>query len=260
MKSELAVVGPNRIAIRHIGQDRPGGVHVVWGHGWGQSGRALLPLAESLGGFACSSVVDLPGFGDSPLPPATWGTAEYADAIAEWLKSDPSRCRFWVGHSFGGKVGIQLAARHPELLKGLILVASAGLPRKRSLPEQLRIFLRRNIFKAAKVFLSEGRQLERLRTRLGSADYRSAGPLRPIFTKVVNEDLTEIAALIRCPVLLLYGDKDRETPLDIGERLNQIIPGSKLIVLHGFDHYSVLSEGRHQLVRHILEFIKDNAK
>lgn len=260
MDSGSLAVGPDRIAIRHVGQDRADAVQVVWGHGWGQSGGTLMPLAESLGGFAYSSIVDFPGFGNSPKPPDTWGTAEYADAMAEWLKAEPSHCRFWVGHSFGGRVGIQLAARHPELLNGLILVASAGIPRRRSFSEKLRVSLRRYSFKIAKRFIAEGPRLDRLRSRLGSSDYRSAGSLRRILTNVINENLSESAALIRCPVLLVYGDKDSETPPEMGERFNRLIPGSKLIVLHGFDHLTILTEGRHQLVRHIREFMKGNAR
>jgi pimeloyl-ACP methyl ester carboxylesterase len=260
MNSELATTKLGDIAVQHIGQARTDGVQVVWGHGWGQSGKAMLPLAESLGAFACSSVVDFPGFGNSPLPPETWGTAEYADAIAEWLKGEPRGQRFWVGHSFGCRVGIQLAARHPELIDGLILVAAAGLPRKRSLPEQLRFFFRKYIFKTAKLFLAEGPQLDRWRNRLGSSDYKNAGPLRKILSRVISEDLSEPAARIKCPVLLIYGDQDNETPPNIGERLNRIIPGSKLTLLNGFDHHTILAQGRHQLVRLILEFMKDNAK
>jgi pimeloyl-ACP methyl ester carboxylesterase len=260
MSSQMLAVGPDRIAVRRAGHDRADGVQVVWGHGWGQSGSALLPLAESMGGFACSSVIDFPGFGNSPPPPDSWGTAEYADAMAEWLGSETSRSRFWVGHSFGGRVGIQLAARHPGLLSGLVLVASAGIPRKRSLFDKLRIVLRRSSFKTAKFILGEGPLLERLRNRLGSADYLNAGSLRRIFTRVVNEDLSEVAAHIGCPVLLVYADQDTETPPEIGARLNRIIPGSQLILLHGFDHHTILTAGRHQLVRHILEFMKGNER
>jgi pimeloyl-ACP methyl ester carboxylesterase len=61
-------------------------------------------------------------------------------------------------------------------------------------------------------------------------------------------------------VLLVYADQDTETPPEIGARLNRIIPGSQLILLHGFDHHTILTAGRHQLVRHILEFMKGNER
>jgi pimeloyl-ACP methyl ester carboxylesterase len=209
-----------------------------------------------LGRFAYSSLIDFPGFGNSPLPPHSWGTADYADAVADWLKSTSYGNCVWVGHSFGGRVGIQLASRHPGLLSGMVLIAAAGLPRRRSLPEKLRVLGRRYAYTAAKLLVPEGPRRELLRARFGSSDYRAAGPLRPILTRVVNEDLTAVARTVGCPVLLLYGDMDRETPPEIGERLNRVLPNSKLIVLRGFDHHTILLEGRHQVLRQILGFLE----
>jgi pimeloyl-ACP methyl ester carboxylesterase len=107
---------------------------LIWGHGWGHTHRALLPLAESLRRVAPSALVDFPGFGESPIPPGPWGTEDYADAMAEWLAGLGTTRRVWIGHSFGSRVGLQLAARHPELVQGLFLIAAAGLPRQRSPP------------------------------------------------------------------------------------------------------------------------------
>jgi pimeloyl-ACP methyl ester carboxylesterase len=256
MNSESVSSRTSRFAITHVGQEREGAIHVIWGHGWGQSSAALLPLAESLGRFAYSSLIDFPGFGNSPLPPQSWGTADYADAVAEWLKNTSRGSCVWVGHSFGGRVGIQLASRHPGLLSGMVLIAGAGLPRRRSLREQLRVLCRRYAFKAAKLVVAEGPRLEMLRARFGSSDYRAAGALRPIFTRVVNEDLTTVARTVQCPVLLLYGDMDRDTPPEIGERLHRALPNSKLIVLQGFDHHTILLEGRHQVLRQVLGFLE----
>ena len=83
--------------------------------------------------------MDFPGFGESPRPVAEWGTADYADASAGLLESLPNGHRIWVGHSFGCRVGIQLAARHSEIIDALFLVAAAGLPRRRSRLSQFRI-------------------------------------------------------------------------------------------------------------------------
>ena len=73
---------------------------------------------------------------------------------------------------------MQAGLRHPELLEGMVLIASAGLPRTRTPLERARIAVRHS-FKTAKRILKEGPQLDRLRSRMGSADYRAAGPLRP---------------------------------------------------------------------------------
>jgi pimeloyl-ACP methyl ester carboxylesterase len=94
--------------------------------------------------------------------------------------------------------------------------------------------------------------------RYGSADYRNAGLLRETFVKVVNEDLSEVAAGVTQPVLLICGESDRETPPNIGEKYAQILPDAKLHLLAGFDHFDILSRGKHQCQRLIDEFLGGN--
>ena len=245
-----------KFAVTQIGKPEAGRLHLVWGHGWGQSAAALAPMAETLKPFASSSLIDFPGFGNSANPPETWGTADYADAVAEWMRQLSAAKFVWVGHSFGGRVGIQLSARHPDLVSGLVLIASAGLRRKRTFSERLRLSLRRTAFKTARRFVREDEQLERLRQKFGSSDYRSAGAMRPVFTRVVAEDLTEQAKAIQCPALLIYGTKDTDTPPEMGHRLNALIARSELVLLDGFNHLSVLTAGRHQVVLRIRKFLE----
>jgi pimeloyl-ACP methyl ester carboxylesterase len=245
------------LVIKSLGDRQSGKPHLVWAHGWGQSGAALLPLAQSLAPFAGSALLDFPGFGAAPPPPASWGTGEYANLAAEWLRQSGQKDCIWIGHSFGCRVGLQLAAHYPDLLSGMVLIAAAGLRPRKNLLKSINTQLRIRAFKTAKLFLSS-EAVERLRKKMGSADYASAGALRPILTRVVNEDLTEEAKKVACPTLLIYGEKDRETPVEIGSRLQSLIPRSKLVVLNNYDHYSILSDGRHQLVRLIHEFMRGN--
>lgn len=236
---------------------RARGVRLVWGHGWGQSGAAFRPLAEALSSIAPSTTLDFPGFGQSPMPPETWSTAEYADATAAWIREQfEGEQVVWLGHSFGGRVGLQLAARHPRLLTAAVLIAAAGLQRRRSPAQRARIAIRRSFFKAAKRLLREGPQLDRLRARMGSPDYRNAGAMRPILSRVVREDLTDVARQVRVPTLLIYGRDDTETPPEFGERLHLLIPGSELTVLDHYGHLNILDEGRHQLALRIRRFLE----
>jgi len=232
------------------------GLVMFWGHGWGQSLYSLKPLAESLRGVKKHVLIDFPGFGKSPVPEKVWCTEEYADAMAEVIRTQSAGPVIWAGHSFGCRVGIQLAARHPELISGLCLIAGAGLPRKRSLWQKLYFGARVKLFKFLKKFIPLGLSQDWLYTKFGSADYKSAGPLRQIFVKVVNENLSAVAASVKCPTLLIYGSKDTETPPEIGERLSRIIPQSELIIMDDFDHYTILSKAQHQVVHRIHHFLK----
>ena len=225
--------------------------HVIWGHGWGQDRRAFVPLATSLARTAHHTLIDFPGFGDSPLPPGDWDTADYADALAEWLAGLPRGRRIYVGHSFGCRVGLRLAARHPGSIDAMVLVAGAGLKRRRSLLERLRIGLRIRMFKALKLLERLGVDVSARKARYGSADYRNAGAMRPIFVKTVAEDQTDVAKKIRCPVSLIYAERDTETPPEIGERLAALIPGASLKIIPGLDHHTILTDGAPQVVHEV---------
>ena len=87
---------------------------------------------------------------------------------------------------------------------------------------------------------------------------RRAAPraLRPILVKAVGEDLSAAARAVGVPAVLVYGDQDRETPPELGVRFKNLIPESQLYVLRGFDHWNVLTEGRHQLLQRLGEFVE----
>jgi pimeloyl-ACP methyl ester carboxylesterase len=236
---------------------------IVWAHGWGMTRAAFRPFADTLAGRAAHILVDFPGFGASPVPPAHdkeggWTTADYADAMADLIKQYRSVKKIiWVGHSFGCRVGIQFAARHFDLVDGLFLVAGAGLPRKRSLLQKANHWSRVYFFKLMKnLTRMVGGDVEALRKKFGSPDYRNAGPMRGIFLNVIRENLSAQAAQIKCPVQLIYGASDTETPPEIGERLHKIIPQSTLTILPDQDHYSLLDSGQHVVVKKLADFME----
>lgn len=257
MTDETITLGEGAAMVAdHLGAVQPGATHFVWAHGWGQSGAAFRPFAESFARLGASTVLDFPGFGRSPVPPAAWGTADYADAVAGWLRTLPPARRIWVGHSFGCRVGVQIAARHPGLLSGMVLIAAAGLKCRRTPWQSLVLKARVYAFKAAKLFTPEGPARDRLRARFGSADYKNAGPMRAVFIKTISEDLTDVAPGVSCPTLLVYGREDRETPVEIGERLAKLIPAARLVVLDGYEHNDILTRGQHQAANEIRKFLE----
>ena len=226
-----------------------------WGHGWGQDHKAFMPLVQSLQAFGAHTALDFPGFGRSPRPQGRWSTADYADAIAAHLKESGQAPIIWIGHSFGGRVGVQLASRYPELIKGLVLIAGAGLKRKRSPLKSLYFKARIALYKFLKKLIPLGLSQDWLQSKFGSRDYKSAGDMRDIFLKVISEDLSAEAAKINAPTLLIYGENDSETPPEFGKRYNCLIKNSTLHILSGLDHYSVLGSGRHQVANLLQGFI-----
>ena len=226
----------------------------IWAHGWMQSHSTLLPLAQSLEKIGSHFLLDLPGFGASAAPNNVWSSKDYADDAAAWLKTLPSGKRIWIGHSFGCRVGIQLAANYPELIDGLFLVAAAGLPKQRTLLQQIKFKTRIYTYKGLKKLIPLGLNEDWLRNKFNSPDFQNAGDLRPIFLKIIAENLTEVAQQVHCPVHLIYGANDTQTPPDIGRRYAKLMPKAVFSLLPGYDHYTILTEGMHQVSHQLREF------
>ncbi len=247
-------------AYAESGQSDDNAPLVFWAHGWGQTHQGFIPLLETLRPMARHIAIDFPGFGDAPDPPEDWGTEDYADAIAAWMKAQNMPPVLWVGHSFGCRVGIQLAARHPECVAEMCLIAGAGLKRKRPAHQKFYFYSRIRLFKLLKNFIPNGTFKNKIMRAFGSADYNNAsGVIRKIFVRVVNEDLSDIASDVACPVHLIYGENDIETPPEFGKRYAELMKDAKLHLLSGQDHYSVLQDGRHPVIKILHGVIKGSS-
>ncbi len=221
------------------------GTPIVLLHGWGGQIASFGPIPSILGSRFRVVAVDLPGFGSTPLPATPWGTFDYAHCLALFLrKCDLAPCTL-VGHSFGGRVSLALAARHPDLVNKLVLVDSAGIVPRRGPRYYLRVWT----VKATRRVLSLpvlGRIREPVLSRLyrlaGSSDYNAAQDtiLRAILVKVVNEDLRRLLPEIKAPTLLVWGDRDQDTPLADGRLMERLIPDAGLVVFEGAGHFSYL--------------------
>ena len=220
-----------------------GGRPVLLLHGWGANAAAMRPIFDALRPDHAVYALDFPGFGQSPLPPAAWGVGEYAALAIAFLDSLGVSKADVVGHSFGGRVGIKLAAKWPDRVERLVLVDSAGVP-PTATPGRaaLRAGLRagRAILSAPGLGTLKEKAEAMARDRLGSTDYRSAGPLRETFVKVVAEDLRPYLPEIKAPTLLVWGENDQDTPLADAKAMESSIPDAGLVVLKGAGHFSYL--------------------
>lgn len=236
MFAELAGV---RVYYEVAGAGKP----VLLLHGWGARAAAMRPVLDVLQADHAVYALDFPGFGQSALPPTPWGVGEYCRVVVELLEKHEVGRAAVIGHSFGGRVGIKLAAEHPELVEKLVLVDSAGI---RPAPSARQRLLGPAV-RGGKVLLGAlsrvglGEPVERLaRERLGSADYRAAGPLRETFIRVVSEDLRPLLPRIKAPTLLIWGERDEETPVADARTMEREIPDAGLVILEGAGHFSYL--------------------
>ncbi len=229
-------------------------------HGWGQTMGSLWGLGDLFSKSRKVYLIDLPGFGKSPKPPEDWDTEGYARCILQFMEEHKIEHADILGHSFGGRIAIRLAKLAPQRLNRIILINSAGLQRTIQGKALVRSKIAKTSAQVCK-FLDRSFGLSTFQEwhvpRFASRDYRNAGELKNIFVKTVNEDLSDIAKNIESPVLLLWGEKDAETPVEIAKRYADLIPKSTLVVLPGKDHFPFLNEGAHLCAYHILKFFDD---
>ncbi len=100
----------------------PGAPRIVCLHGVRNHGRHFAPLAARLSGYHVLAP-DLLGHGDSPWEPP-WDIERHLDSIVETVGARES---VLIGHSFGGRLALELAARAPKLVPKLVLLDPAIL-------------------------------------------------------------------------------------------------------------------------------------
>ena len=205
--------------------------------------ESVKPITQCLSRSHTVFALDFPGFGQSQHPPATWGVFEYASWVSGFMKVAQCPTAHFIGHSFGGRVAIVLAAQHPHLVDRLVLVDCAGIKPKQTLRSQMRVRLFKILRKVVQL-VPPPRWRDSFRTALnshfGSADYRAAGAMRPIFVRVVNQDLRVLLPNIQAPTLLVWGEKDEDVPVTDGMIMAQEIPDAHLEILAGAGHFSYL--------------------
>jgi pimeloyl-ACP methyl ester carboxylesterase len=237
--------------------------HLVLLHGWGASRESLRAIGGLFQTTYRVHLLDLPGFGDAPPPASDWDTARYADLVEQWLAARVDGPFVLLGHSFGGRVALRVAARRPSQLRGLVLMGVPGLPA----PVFSRVRFRRSAVRGLRRILALVRPLSGPAplawhtARFGSRDYLAAGPLRPILVRVVNEDLTESARKATCPALLIWGSDDTETPPALAYRYQRLMDGrASVVILPHKDHHLYTGTGAHLCAFLIRRWLPDHVE
>jgi pimeloyl-ACP methyl ester carboxylesterase len=115
------------LAYQDINPDSP---PMLFVHGWGCDHTALAPQAEFFRRSHRVVSVDLRGHGKSDAPHQDYTMAAFADDLA-WLCTELALTKpVVVGHSMGGNVALELAARYPGIPASIVLIDSLVLPRQ----------------------------------------------------------------------------------------------------------------------------------
>ena len=221
---------------------------VVILQGWGTDLGVYDSVASSINEKYRVVQFDLPGFGGSDEPREAWNVDAFADFFCKFMEALEIKKAILIGHSYGGRVIIKLAAREslPFEIDRIVLIDSAGVLPKRSFSQKMKIRrykILKKILNLKLVYFLFPELIDDWRSRQGSADYRNATPMmRNCLVMAVNEDLTPLLPKIKQETLLIWGDKDTATPIGDAKIMDEMIPNSGLAVIPGTGHFSFLEQ------------------
>lgn len=230
------------------------GVPIVFLHGFGNDGRTWFPFFSALRHNRELVSVDIPGFGRSDLlrgddPTPSW----YAHRLSFLLQDFVVR---WgqppivVGKSMGGMLAGLVAAREPNLVRALILVAPAGIETPRKSPfwteweatgrnmllpenpaeydEMIRLLYERRVrvpgFVRRVVFREISARRDHYRWIFERLLAEGYDPLGGQLDKIVS------------PVVLLQGEHDRIVDPSVGRVVADRLRGARITMIPGCGH------------------------
>jgi 3-oxoadipate enol-lactonase len=238
-----------------------GGDHRVFGLAQRHFGQRFRTLALDARDVGRSD-----RFGDS------YTTAEMADDVAAWLETIDAQAAHVVGHSLGGLVAQELALRHPQLVKSLVLAsthARADAWRKALIESW--VMLRRQLaiglftqatlpWLVAPAFYGNKSQVEGL---IRFAEQNRWPQDAEAFARqahaAVEHDARDRIKQIHVPCHILVGELDLVNPPRVAVQLTEGLVDSRMVVMPNIGHLPHIEQKTlfHQELEHFLERVSN---
>ena len=250
---------PSGLHVHYRDQGNPRGPVLVLVHGFSASLHTWEPWIQQLGGHYRIITLDLPGHGLTRAPKDyKASTAACVDVVADTTADLGVTSFVLAGNSMGGGVAWSFALRHPDRLKGLVLVDSAGWPHEQAGAKSPLVFklLR---YPVARAIMRDIDTSSLIASGLKSAFVDQSLVTDPMVQRYVDlgraaghrdillalqtsrvpmspAQTTALLNTIKVPTLVMHGDQDALIPVEDGRALAAAIPGAKLIIYPGVGH------------------------
>lgn len=245
---ERVVVDGLEIAYERVGSGPP----LVLAHGAATDARSWGPQLAGFGDELTVIAWDEPGVGRSSRVPDGFTLAGFADALAAVIRDVGLGPAHVAGLSWGGTVVLELYRRHPDLVATLVLIDTyAGW--KGSLPAaevSARVEgLRRMLAEPPEAFdpTLPGLFGTAPSTQVVALMDAMAAEVRPETLELelgimAEADLSGLLPHITVPTLLIWGELDVRSPLEVARQFAEAIEDSELVVIDDAGHMSNLEQ------------------
>ncbi len=227
--------------------------------GWGNTRNTFQYIINHFKKDYTIYIIDYPGFGNSQIPNQELNMNDYANLIKNFMKQKSIQKPIIIAHSFGGRISALLLGKYQLKVKKLILFDVAGIKRRK----KWKVYLKEKLYKLLKIGISFFPKIkqEELKQKLlclfSSEDYKNIPIcMRKTFQNIIHLDLRKYYKIITTETLLIWGEKDQDTPLKDAYYLQNHIKNSALIIYPKATHFSYLQYPK--LTNSILEeFLKN---
>lgn len=233
------------IAYRKAGN----GPALVLLHGFTQDSRVWQKQIEGLSESFTVIAWDAPGAGQSTDPAENFIITDWAESLADFLNSIGVKRAHILGLSWGGLLAQEYYHRYPDKVLSLILadtyagwtgslsdsiskvrlaacIHDSSLPPSEFVPKYL-----------SGMFSDSPPQNVKEELANIMSDTHPLG-FRLMATALAIGDTRSLLPTIKVPTLLIWGDSDKRSPINVALQLHDAIPNSKLEIINGAGHVS----------------------
>jgi len=209
--------------------------------GWGNTRNTFINIINLLKDKYKIYIIDYPSFGNSPIPNKVLTIYDYSDLILNFIKDKNIINPVIIAHSFGGRISSIIANK--VKINKLILIDVAGIKHI-----NIKLFIKTKIYKILKKLTNllpkniKLKAKDYLLSKFSSNDYKDIpNIMKKTFQNIIKEDLRKHYKSISVETLIIWGDKDKDTPLKDAKYLKKIIKDSSLIIYKNANHFSYLN-------------------
>jgi pimeloyl-ACP methyl ester carboxylesterase/putative sterol carrier protein len=230
-------------------------------HGLGATNASLLPCLADLARDHRVIAPDLPGFGESAAPLASYSAAWFAAWLEAFQRAVGARRATLLGNSLGGRIALEAGLTHPRSVRALVLLTpSPAFRRLRELVPAVRLLRpelasvpmplnHRLMVAGIKTMLSDPSRLPKpwydAAADEGIRVFRSRAHRVAFFATARQIFLEEAHGQhgfwdrlpnLEPPALFVWGDRDRLVPASFARHVTNALPDAQSVVLSDSGH------------------------